>query len=574
MNNMEYRYRTRNGSYIHILNNAAPIFDSEGRVVAALGIARDITGRKKMEEELREARDELEQRVEKRTAELLTLNRILRAEIQQRKRIEKELRKSERKYRDLVEQSLQGVIILQDFRIVFANAATAKISGFSIDELLSLSPDKVKSLVHPEDQELVWGRMKARLEGKKVPPHYEFRFFHKDGGVMWMEMFVSRITFLNRPAIQATLINVTEMRRAEQELQASEVHLNQLFENVQEAIVLTDNQGRIQRINKEFMKLFGFTPEEAAGQNVDELIVPANLKENACSITKNVVKGENLSFEAVRQKKDGTPIDVHVLAAPIVIGGAQVASYGIYRDITDIKRTEEQIKASLKEKEALLQEIHHRVKNNMQIISSLHSLQAQQIKNKKILETFKTTQDRIKSMALIHERLYRSRDLASVDFAEYVESLTAYLSSSYGISPQKIRVDIDIKDVSLDINTAVPCGLIINELVTNSLKYAFPGRKKGEIRIAARPINNTEIELTVSDNGVGIPRNVDIQKADSLGLHLVCLLAKEQLHGQIQVERTKGTCFRIRMRMKNESKANTGPRGRKPRSRGDRNEPG
>ena len=220
------------------------------------------------------------------------------------------------------------------------------------------------------------------------------------------------------------------------------------------------------------------------------------------------------------------------------------------QDITDRIRSEEQIKASLKEKEVLLQEIHHRVKNNMQIISSILNLQSSVIKHKRTLELFKSSQSRIKSMALIHEKLYKSKDFTRIDFAKYVRSLSNDLFRVYGINPDVVELNINIKDLLLNINTAIPCGLIINELVSNSLKYAFPEGRKGKIKIAMSPLNKNEIELTVSDNGIGIPEEVDIKGTKSLGLHLVTILAEDQLQGEIKLARKKGTKFHMILRMK------------------------
>jgi two-component sensor histidine kinase/CheY-like chemotaxis protein len=220
------------------------------------------------------------------------------------------------------------------------------------------------------------------------------------------------------------------------------------------------------------------------------------------------------------------------------------------KEITDHERAEDQIKASLKEKEVLLQEVHHRVKNNMQIICSLFSLQSGHIKDKQAFEIFKSSQNRVRSMAIIHERLYQSKDMTRVDFAEYAQSLTSHLFSSHGINPGAIKLNLKIKDVFLDLKTAIPCGLIINELVSNSLKHAFPGENNGEIKIAMHPLNKDGMEVIVSDNGVGLPKNVDFRKTDSLGLHLVSLLAEDQLHGDIKLDRARGTSFHIRFKVK------------------------
>jgi len=215
----------------------------------------------------------------------------------------------------------------------------------------------------------------------------------------------------------------------------------------------------------------------------------------------------------------------------------------------DLKRAEETIKASLREKEVLLKEIHHRVKNNLQIISSLLSLQSQYIKDKHVLEMFKDSQDRIRSMALIHEKLYGSRDLTRIDFAEYIKGLTKGLYRSYGVDPGRIGLNIKVENVSLRVDLAVPCGLIINELVSNALKYAFPPswRGKGQIDISLSPTETNEIELVVQDNGIGMPEDLDIRQTESLGLRLVTILVEDQLDGRISLDTKKGTKFVMRM---------------------------
>lgn len=214
------------------------------------------------------------------------------------------------------------------------------------------------------------------------------------------------------------------------------------------------------------------------------------------------------------------------------------------------KQAEEQIKASLREKEVLLQEVHHRVKNNMQIISSLLRLQSRKIKGKRALQAFESSCNRVKSMVLIHERLYQSRDFARVDFAEYVHGLTNHLFSLYQMSPEAVKLDINIKNIFLDLNTAIPCGLIVNELVSNSLKHAFPDDRKGRIKIVMKSLKKNEIELTASDNGVGIPDEMDIRDIKSLGLHLVSILAEDQLRGNLKLDKTKGTRFEIKFKTK------------------------
>jgi ammonium transporter len=200
---------------------------------------------------------------------------------------------------------------------------------------------------------------------------------------------------------------------------------------------------------------------------------------------------------------------------------------------------------SLKEKEMLLREIHHRVKNNLQVISSLLSLQSRYHKDEHAIEMAKESQNRIKAMALIHEKLYRSKDFANVEFNDYIKNLVNDLLASYKVSASRIALKLDIENISLGIDTAIPTGLIVNELVSNSLKYAFPEGKDGEIRISLRSLNDGDKELIVSDNGVGLPESLDIKKAESLGLRMITNLTERSLHGKININKSNGTEFQI-----------------------------
>jgi two-component sensor histidine kinase len=204
----------------------------------------------------------------------------------------------------------------------------------------------------------------------------------------------------------------------------------------------------------------------------------------------------------------------------------------------------ETIEKSLKEKEVMLKEIHHRVKNNLQVISSLLSLQSRHIKDKEALEFFNDSRNRIYSMSLIHESLYQSKDLARIDFAGYVRTLTRDLFRSYNVGPDVIKLNIEIKDVFLNVNTGIPCGLIINELVTNSLKHGFPDGRRGEIQIGLYEPKKGEFTLNVRDNGIGFPEDFDFQNTESLGLHIVISLV-EQLDGTIELDKGETTSFTI-----------------------------
>ncbi|MEW6720081.1 MAG: histidine kinase dimerization/phosphoacceptor domain -containing protein [Thermodesulfobacteriota bacterium] len=219
------------------------------------------------------------------------------------------------------------------------------------------------------------------------------------------------------------------------------------------------------------------------------------------------------------------------------------------RLVDEMKKAEELIRKSLREKEVLLKEIHHRVKNNLQIIQSMLSLQLPYIRDAQAVGLFKESQNRIYTMALIHEKLYRSESLANIDFKEYVGSLVDNLFLSYGAGGRAIRAAIDVENVSLEINKIIPCALIINELVSNSLKHAFPMPSacpgdKCEIRIVLRQPSEDRYVLTVGDNGVGLPEDFDLQRSESLGLKLITVLAK-QLRGAVEIGKGLGTEFTI-----------------------------
>ncbi|QUH22290.1 sensor histidine kinase [Methanobacterium alkalithermotolerans] len=203
-----------------------------------------------------------------------------------------------------------------------------------------------------------------------------------------------------------------------------------------------------------------------------------------------------------------------------------------------------QLEKALEEKEMLLKEIHHRVKNNLMVISSLLSLQSRYIKDKKALAVFKESQNRAKSMALIHEKLYRSTDLKRIDFGEYIRTFSAELYHSIVGDPRQVKLELNVEHVMLDINTSIPLGLIVNELITNSMKYAFPPGSKGKIKIDFYPQDDYFI-LNVSDDGIGIPEEVDVENTKSLGLQLVNSLT-EQINGQLTVNRKDPTEFNIK----------------------------
>jgi len=256
--------------------------------------------------------------------------------------------------------------------------------------------------------------------------------------------------------------------------------------------------------------------------------------------------GQNLELEYRIMTKGGKPRWVH---ETLQAGPGGILEGAIY-DITAHKRAEEQLEASLREKDALLKEIHHRVKNNLQIIQSLLSLQSGLVKDPAALEMLRESRDRVRSMALIHERICMSRDLNRLDFYDYVRKLINGLFQSYGRKEGDLDVVLEIEDVHIGIDEAVPCGMILGELLSNSLKHAFPSNRgrdgqRGELKVQVSSGEDGMVDMRVADNGVGIGPDIDFRRTRSLGLELVTTLT-EQLGGTIELDRSRGTEFHIR----------------------------
>jgi two-component sensor histidine kinase len=261
-------------------------------------------------------------------------------------------------------------------------------------------------------------------------------------------------------------------------------------------------------------------------------------------------------YERIFRKKDGSEFSVEINASLILDADRRPRFIqSVVRDISERKAKERALQAALQEKDVLLKEIHHRVKNNMQVVSSLLSLQSRYINDPRDAEAFREGQRRIRSMALVHEKLYRSRSLSRIEFGGYIRQLAGQLLSSAEKRPGTVGLKLDVEETMFDIQTAIPLGLIVNELLSNALKYAFPGERTGQITISLRAGDRDEFVLTFNDDGVGLPPGVDLHRSESLGFQLVSMLV-EQLDGRVDILRESGTGFRISFKeAKSEHKA-------------------
>jgi PAS domain S-box-containing protein len=482
---------------------------------------------------------------------------VFALEITERKEIEKALQRSEQEYRGLFEGAHDAIVIFEPENeiVLDVNQRACELYGYPRNEFVGLS-------LHPLSQDTVKGRehveqtlSQKRIEGM-LTTHYR-----KDGSAMLLEINAAVVDYRGRSAIMSIERDVTERRRMERALKEQE-------EIYREAIAQADAvpyrssyyPHEYVFLGEGIQRLTGYQAHEMTTEVwrgiVREIVMQGSAEGKTRSEAKQMaLRGEIKQWRAHNRiiDRDGNTRWVADTAIQIFDpNGVPVGSVGILQDITDRKRWEEQILASLHEKEVLLKEIHHRVKNNLQVVSSLLNLQATHLKDEHVKSIFKESQNRIRSMALVHEYLYQSTDLSRIKFAAYVSRFLSEIVRSYSATLGRVQLRTDVGDVMLDIGEAIPCGLIINELVSNALKYAFPDRRKGEIAVRMRVIGDGEWELVVGDDGVGLPEGFKIGETQTLGMQLVDSFVR-QLRGTLQVNRSKGTEFTIRFSSAGES---------------------
>jgi PAS domain S-box-containing protein len=381
---------------------------------------------------------------------------------------------------------------------------------------------------------------------KDIVTHYSYRIITESDKVKWVDQYSKTIPFAGKNADFINILDISERKRADEALRESEEKYRSLVESTEDSIYLLDRNCEYLFANKKLQSIFGLPVDKIIGRKYGDFHSKDETKNFAEKVNKVFETVQSLSYE-YRSKRDNRYF-IRTLS-PVKEPDKKVTALTlISKDITERVQAEEKIKASLKEKEVLLREVHHRVKNNMQVINSLLKLQFGRIKEKKYADMLKDSQGRIKSMALVHEKLYQTKDFAKIDFNGYIKSLANSLFRSYGVNPKKIALKIEVEDVALGLDSAIPCGLIVNELVSNSLKHAFPNDRDGEIRIAFGSINEDELELEFRDNGIGIPEHIDIRDTDTSGLHLVMLLAEKQLRGKIELDSVRGTKYHIQFK--------------------------
>ncbi len=472
----------------------------------------------------------------------------IHVDITDRINAEKLLRESEDKYRSLTESVPAAIFIYTDNKFIYGNEYSAQITGYDVKDMMGKN---FWEIVHPDYRDVARQRGAARLKGEEVQARYELKILDKEGNEKWLDYTGRSINFQGKPAVLGIAYDITELKRTQHALIDSELKYRTLIENMSEVILYVDNEDKIIFVNDNAIDMFGYSKDELIGVIANEKLVEEEYRDFIKDRNKLRRHGFSDKYEVKMRKKSGDIMWVEISGAPLKdANGKIIGSIGIHSDITDRKKYENTIETSLKQKEMLLKEIHHRVKNNLQIISSLIKLQSAHVKDKEIHSMFAESQNRIRTMALIHENLYRSSDISVIEFYDYIKNLVDNLYITYGISIDRVKPVFEFRSIYLDIDTAIPCGLIINELISNCLKYAFPDLKKGIISINLIDKGKGDFLMTIKDTGVGIPEEIDFQNSTSLGLKLVKILS-EQLGGKVDLIRKNGSEFRISFKQSN-----------------------
>jgi PAS domain S-box-containing protein len=459
-------------------------------------------------------------------------------EISDRIRAEEALKSSEA-YLKIIFDSVQTGLLLIDpetHTIHDANTAAVRMFGAEKERIVGSVCHKV---ICPAEE----GACPLTDKGQRVDKS-ERIFIAADETRVPVLKTVVPVTISGREFLLENFVDISERKLAEQALRESEEMFRNPIERSPVGVFLMQD-GIVLYVNSKLAEMAGYTREELLDHPFDLTILPDDVpgvREEIDRLLRGDVSAAHIEYRSVR--KNGTIGQSEAYGSCMLLHG-RPAIYGTIIDITERKRMADQIQRSLREKEVLLREIHHRVKNNMQVISSLLSVQAQNIKDDTIRGLFKESQNRIRSIALVHELLYRSDNLDQIDYGAYLKKMFIPLFESYSIDQRMVSIAIEARNVMITIEKAVPCSLIVNELISNSLKHAFPGDRKGAItiRFGLDPVKG-EYALDYCDDGVGLPPGLDVRTQGTLGIRLIDGLTK-QLGGTLEVLSGEGTRFRI-----------------------------
>lgn len=507
--NVQYTFLKKDGRRFPVETSSNAIFNEDGSPQALMVISRDITERRIAED-----------------ARLLLETGI--------------------------EQAAEIIIITDvEGTIQYVNPAFEKITGYLIADVIGENPKLLQSGYHDAGfYKEMWDTIQS---GETW--HGVFINRKKDGSEYYEKATISPVKNPSGKIINYIAVkeDITDRKKSEEALQKSEERYRAVSELTSDYAyayqVLPNNEIVNEWVTGAFYRVSGYTREELRTFGGWEHLLYPEDKDVAADQLKSLLLNNPKTVEYRITTKEGQVRWMRDYARPIYSEseGRVTSIQGAIQDITEQKEAEQQIQKDLKEKEILLKEIHHRVKNNLQVICSLLSLQSQRIENQTALEKFEDTRNRVRSMALVHEELYQSKDFEAVDFSRYISNLAHDLFQVYAKEAGRVDLSVNVKNVFIELDRAVPCGLIISELISNSLKHAFPEsyKKRGKIEIDLQPGQKEEIVLTVKDNGIGIPKDLKIEETESLGMKLLTILT-EQIGGSIKLERKGGTKFTIK----------------------------
>jgi PAS domain S-box-containing protein len=451
-------------------------------------------------------------------------------------------RRLEERFRQVVELAPNAMVMINTAgKIEMVNAQAERVFGYAREALLGQPIEMLVPLRFRSQHPGLRSSFFTAPQSRSMGVGRDLYALRKDGSEFPVEIGLNPIETDEGTMILSAIVDISQRKRLEE-------RFRQVVESAPNAMVMTNRDGRIDMVNTQAERLFGYAREALLGQSI-EMLVPLRfrgqhpgLRTSFFAAPQSRAMGMGRDLYALR--KDGSEFPVEIGLNPIETDEGTMVLSAIV-NISDRKQKEERIQASLKEKDLLLGEIHHRVKNNLQVVYSLLDLQSSRVEDKVALGMLKESQNRVKSMALIHQILYQSKDFVRVDFRSFLESLVPTLLSSYGSDPARITLSIFAAQVRLPIGMAIPCGLVVNELISNALKHAFPGQTRGEIKIDLADEPDDQVVLTVSDDGIGIPDTFSIDESATLGLQLVTLLA-EQLGARMTIHKSKPTRFELR----------------------------
>ncbi len=477
-------------------------------------------------------------------------------EMVQRKRVEEALRESETQYRALIHRIQVAVIIhAADTRIIASNPKAQTLLGLTQDQMLG------KASLDSEWQFLRADGTPMPLAEYPVNRVLATRHLQKDlivgihrpnkDDVVWCLTSANPVLDAKGTLQQVivTFVDITERKHMENALRTNQEFLQRTGEmarvggweiNIEtQHVMWTATTKTIHEVPEAYEP----TLEEAIA------FFPGESRERITqAVERAMTHGEAYDLELEFVTAKGNHLWVHTIGKPEMAAGQCVRLAGMFQDITPIKHAQLQLQAALQEKNTLLRELYHRTKNNMQVICAMLDLQTEYIENQDTIMAFTEMQNRIQSMALVHQKLYESENLSSIDLGTYIVDLAQFVRSSYPITSQRVTFKFDVENLPVLIDTAMPCGLILNELISNALKHAFPDQKTGQVHIRLTKNKNGDILLSVSDDGIGVSENFEFKNYHTFGLQMVNALGEQQLQGSVTFESKQGVTCTIRFR--------------------------